>query len=351
MSVRGIFLLGVVTLVALTAALLLSGPRPSSTIDQEYPLVSGLADAVNAIDHVRLHYPDGESVVDLYREGQRWRVRQHEGFEADFENVAEFLRGLAQTRRIDERTSSSEWHGRLGLQSPGQGEGAGLLIEFPGSGLAAVILGNDEVTGRGQFVRDDSDDQAWLTDRRVPWPQDPIDWLQRSVMDIPASELSAVTIVHPDGQQVLLRAADDESEDWVLMNVPDGREAVSAWQRRAVANGLADMRLDAVAPALPAPDNAVRALFVTRDGLNFVATLFRDQEDDGSGGWVQFEVSAEHDAGQIDDADNGEIQQRLADAAAVDQALSPWRYRLNARRFDPMVRTLESLLVPLAEAN
>lgn len=344
MSPRHILALGVVTLIALALALIVAAPDREPLGAPKPELLPGLADQVNALDRYRLHFPDGQQVITLYRDGQRWRVEEYHGFEADFEAVAETLRWIAQARRASPRTSNPEWFSRLGLNEPGPSEGAGLMVSFPESDLASLIIGELDPRGQGHFVRLADEEQAWLADRRLDLPAVPIDWLQRSIMDIPAAELISVTILHPDGEQVHLRAADEAGEDWVLMNVPEGRDAVAVWQRRALANGLSNLRLNDVAPAIELPAQSVRALYVTRDGLNFVASLFREESGSSSGGWLQFEVSAELDASRASDDEN---QQRLlADAAAVHQTLSVWRYKIDQSRFESMTRRLDSLLEP-----
>ena len=345
MSPRHILSLGVLTLIALVLALIVAAPDRPQDDSPASELVPALADQVNAIERYRVHFPDGRDVITLFREGQRWRIEEYHGFEADFEAVADSLRLMAQSRRASPRTSNPEWFSRLALNEPGAPDGAGMMVSFPELALPSLIIGELDPQGQGHFVRLAGDEQAWQADRRIDLPTRPIDWLQRSIMDIPASELVSVTILHPDGDQVRLRAADESGEDWVLMNVPEGRNAVAAWQRRAPANGLSSLRLDDVAPAINLPEASIRALYVTRDGLNFVASLFRDESTPSDGGWLQFEVSAEPDASPGVDSD----QRLLADAAAVNQTLSAWRYKIDQSRFESMTRRLESLLEPVAD--
>ncbi|MGY6587497.1 MAG: DUF4340 domain-containing protein [Wenzhouxiangella sp.] len=348
MSPRHILSLGVLTLVALVLALIVAAPDRAHDDSPASELIPALADQVNAVDRYRVHFPDGREVITLFREGQRWRIEEYHGFEADFEAVADSLRLMAQARRASPRTRNPEWFPRLGLNEPGAPAGAGMMVSFPEYGLPSLIIGELDPQGQGHFVRLAGDDQAWLADRRIDLPARPIDWLQRSIMDIPAAELVSVTVLHPDGDQIQLRAADESGEDWVLMNVPEDRLAVAAWQRRAPANGLANLRLDDVAPAIELPDDAVRALYVTRDGLNFVASLFRDDQDAAAGGWLQFEVSAELDA-MPSDADEAQHQRLLADAAAVNQTLSAWRYKVDESRFSAMTPRLDRLLEPVED--
>jgi len=346
MTPKTILILAGATVLALVLALGLSGPNGRTSGEQDEPLVPGLREVVNEVDAVDILGPDGEFVVRLRRDEARWRVPEKDNFEADFERVQGLLRDLATGRRADERTSNPEWYARLGVQDVGEPEASGVRIDFPDSELPSLIVGQADSTEQGRFVRLADQARTWLSDGDLEVPTDRIEWLERSVMDIPATELTRVTVRHPDGETIELRPAGDQTQDWVVFNVPDGREAAPMWELRPLANGLANLRLDDVRRHDAVPDDAIGALFVTRDGLNFVASLFQDDLGAGSesgGGWVHFSVSAEVTA-----SEDGELSEEAArisaDAAAVNERLSPWQYRLPERKFDSLTKRLEDVL-------
>jgi hypothetical protein len=341
-TARGILVLGVLTLVALTLALFIARPSGSPEAPVSEPLVPGLYEIVNEVSAIDVIGPDGETVVSLRRERERWRVSERDGFEANFERVHDLLRDLASGRRASPRTENPDWYGRLGVIEPGQPDASGMLVRFPDSGLPSLIVGRPDSAGQGHFVRLENERQSWISDRTLDVPARLTAWLERSVMDIPARELSEVTIRHPDGDTVNLRAADEDGELWVLMNVPDERDAVEGWRLRPVAGGLSSVSLEDVRPAGSIPDEAVRALYRTRDGLNFLASLFEDE----GGHWVHFRVSAELAAVSEDEQLERSEEDLLIDAAAVDDRLSAWHYRISSRKFETMTRRLDDLLRP-----
>jgi hypothetical protein len=341
-SVRGILILGVLTLVVLTLALLLVAPRGQDRSGDVQPLVPGLHEIVNEIDAIDITAADGSILASLRRDRERWRVRERSDYEADFELVHDLLRDLATGRRVDERTSNPDWYSRLGVVDMGEEGASGVKVSFPGRELPAIIVGHQDSQQQGQFVRLAGDDQTWLSDRVVNLPGSTVDFLVRAIMDIPASELAEVTLRHSDGNTVRLRSTlEDGGDDWVLLNVPDGRQAKSMWRLREVANALANLNLQDVRAHDSIPTDAVRALYVTRDGLNFVASLFRDEQ----GSWVHFSVSAESEAVTADN-DEGEVSEIAIDAAAVDGRLSPWQFRISERKFETMTHRQEDLLEP-----
>jgi len=344
MSPRNVFILGIATLLALVGALLLVGDRNDGELVEAPVLVPGLKAIINDVDAIDVESAGNTLIASLRRDEDRWRVESREGYEADFRRVHDLLRDLAAASRAEPKTAQSEWYPRLGLSDISASSATGLRVSFPETDLPAVILGDqDDITG-GRYARLDGEQQSWLTDRELEIPRDVNGWLERSVMDIPADELAEVTIVHPDGDRVRLRPAEGEENQWVLLDVPEGREAAPRWQIRPVANGLANLTLDDVRRNESVPDDAVRALYVTRDGLNFVVDLFVDNGQ----GWARFSVSAESEPVMVGEQPAAEENASLlADAAAVDARLSPWQFALPDAKFETMTRRLEDLLTDL----
>lgn len=342
---RSVFLsLVAVTVLALGLALILSEPDTVAPAQGEAEaLVPGLKEQVNDIERIEL-LTGSDAPIRLVRSDERWRVENADAYEADFERVHQLLRDLAAGLRAEPRTANPEWHGRLGVAEPRSGDDAAdrsFEVVFPGTELPSLIIGRPGPAGQSRFVRLGTEDQVWLSDRDISVPAEPVDWLLRSIMDIPGSELTEITLRHSDGDIVQLQAADETSSQWVLMNVPDGREAEPAWQLSSTANALASLQLDDVRRHEGSPDDASAALFVTRDGLNFVATLFEDE----AGAWVNFSVSAEVGASEAGEEMSDEAASASADAAAVDARLSPWDFKLPDAKYEQMTRRLEDLLV------
>ena len=346
MTQRGILGLGLATLVVMIVALLYTGSRQQPAEFAAEPLVPGLRGLVNEIDAVQIRGAGNRTVVELRREHDRWLVANMHDYEADFRLIHDLLRELAEALRAEPRTALEEWYPRLGLSDIDSPDARGLQVAFPARNLPSVILGAQDETTGGRYARLADEDQTWLTDQPLQLPSEPVDWVERNVMDIPATELSEVTILHPDGDRIQLRPADDAGEQWVVLNVPEGREAAPRWEIRPVANGLANVRLEDVRPDESIPDDPVRALYVTHDGLLFVVDLFSDEQ----GSWARFSVSAEPavdlDGQSESDNDNKRL---LADAAAVDARLSPWQFALRERKFEAMTRRLEDLLQPVPD--
>lgn len=349
MSPRWLILL-VATLVALVAVFWLSGRPDSDPVGEGVgePVVPALSGLVNEIDEMTVTAAGGEVVATLKRDEDRWQVVEKQGFEADFAALRTLLRDLSEASRVEAKTANPEWYGRLGVSDVSEPDAIGARLDFPGTELPGVIVGKTAPARTGQYVRLADDERSWLVDRALEVPGETVQWLSRSIMDIPAADIASVLVRHPDGGTVRIESTGEAPDSpFVLMNVPEGREAGQPWRLRGVANSLAGLQLQDVRrfDESVVPEDAVRALFTTVDGLNFVATLFGGE----AGKWVHFRVNAEVPAMAEDEHLAAEDSDTLTGAVAVDDRLSPWLYRISDQKFETMTRTLEDLLAPVEE--
>ncbi|NKI35979.1 DUF4340 domain-containing protein [Wenzhouxiangella sp. XN79A] len=358
--------LAAATLVAIALVMLLGDERGAPTVEAG-PLLPGLAEQVNAIDAVDVVAPGGATTVRLRRDDARWQVAERDGYEADFRQVVDLLRTLAEAQRDEPRTDNPDWYGRLGVAETGDAEATGRRIDFPGTDLPSLIVGQVDPTDSGSYVRIAGESRAWLADRVIELAADPVSWLEPGIMDIPGEDLVAITVTHPDGETVVLEKP-GEAGDWVLRDVPEGRSAGPAWKRDALANGIRGLNLDDVRRFDPPhPDDTVITELLTADGLRFSAHTWRDGDGDDATAWVHFTVADAGDAvpppiEPVSDADDADTQgpaeeppaqqasaERLANAVAVDGRLSPWAYAIPARRADDLAPRLDDLLEPVDE--
>jgi len=357
-----------VTLAAAVLVIVLNRSDDSGRREMPATLLPGLEGAVNELAALDIVAPGGETAVSLRRDDDRWRVAQKDGYEADFAQVLDLLRTLADAGVAEPKTSNPDWYSHLGVQDVSGPDATGRRIDFPGREIASVIIGQVDPSGEGSYARRADEAESWLLDAVVEVPVDPVAWLEPGIMDIPSADIAEVVIRHGDGEVVRLDRAGEEDPAFVLRNVPDGREAGDEWKRNSIANGLRGLNLEDVRRFQPpVPEDATRVLFTTTDGLNFVADLFELDE----AYWAHFTVSAENEvspeaesegtaseepanednsetdnpAGEAGDAEN----QRLVNAVAVDARLSPWMFAIPERRYDDLTRRMEDLLEPVEE--
>lgn len=355
MNARMLIVLTLSTAVALALSIVLvnrSDSDPEGAVERL--LLPELKGRVNDIAALDIIGADGETVAQLRRDRERWRLREMHDHEASFRLIHDLLRGLVEAQRLEARTDNPEWHARLGLADPGSGEGSGVAVRFPEAAFDGVIIGKSDPAGIGRYARIEGESRSWLTDLDPELPTDAIGWLESAIMDIPAADIAAVSIRHPDGQTVELRPADEAGETWVLLDAPAEREVKPAWQLRQAASALAALGMEDVRPHERVPDDAVEVRYRTRDGLDFNASMFA--EDDAH--WVRFTVAPApreaNEEGERSARDEGEAgadedDESAIDAVAVDGRLSPWQYAISKSRFERMTHRLEDLLEPVEE--
>ena len=395
MNRQWVVALALATLLGIGLIWLLDHPVSDDAQQDSELVIPALSGQINQIEALDIIAPGGAAAVSLRRVGQvaeetgsstlRWRVVQRDGYEADFARVFDLLRDLAEVEKSEARTSNQEWYALLGVQDVGTPDASGRRLDFPLSELPSLIVGQVDPTDQGSYVRVQDQSQSWLADRVIELPLDPVQWLEPGIMDIPADDINEVIVRHADGETVQIRNAGTEENDFVLLDVPEERQAGQAFQRTALANGLRGLNLEDVrAFDGEIPESAVRVLFTTQDGLNFVASVFQEERSANAVEvesvlaaepqyWIHFNVSAETiaedlsaeatevpalpedesvglDVESVEDqqaVDQQQQNQRLVSAVAVDARLSPWLFRISQRKFEDLTRRMDDLLEPL----
>lgn len=352
MSRNLLIVLGLCTVVAVFLALgLVDRAGESSPESDGEPLLPGLENQVNEIEVLEIVGPDGGTVASLYRDRDRWRLREKHDYEADFARIHELLRDLSRARRLEAKTDNPEWYGRLGVDDVASDGERGMTVRFPEAELPGVIIGKPDPAGIGRYVRLEEESRAWLVGQDIDLPRERMEWLERAIMDIPPADIAAVTIRHPGGDTVELRPGDEEGSTWVMLDPPAGREVKPAWALGQVANVLARLNMEDVRPheSAAVPSDAVEAIFTTRDGLAFTATTFEDED----GKWLRFRVAEADDSSGSNETpsesargvtESSDMNDRELDVVAIDGRLSPWQFAVSDDRFESLRVGTEDLL-------
>ena len=312
---RAVMVLAVVTLVAVGAVLFVerdSGPATPA----EALVFPGLLERVNSVARVRV--TGNEGAFTLARDGETWVVEEKERYPADPDRVHKLLLGAAGMKRVEPKTSNPELYPKLWLEDP-SGEDAKsvrLVLEAAsGDALADWVLGDRRPSksdaGRTElYIRVAGDPLAWLVDGSVPGGRKVIDWLDRAVARIDRERLRAVEVAHADGAVVAVDKSLPADADFMLRDVPAGREADSQYRINDVGRFLEDLRFEDVAPSASfdfAGSADKRMQVTTFDGLRVhLDTVMRDGE-----AWVR--LRAEVDEGLV--GGSGDAAETSEDAA------------------------------------
>jgi hypothetical protein len=161
------------------------------------------------------------------------------------------------------------------------------------TGTTSVIVGETGVGGGEQaYVRRDGEATSWLVSGSFDLARETADWLDRSLTDIAAERVHAVTITHPGGATVRVVKETPGAGDFAVENVPRGRELSFPGVGNSIAAALSDLTLENVEPAAefdPGKVEPTVARFETFDGLVVSASTYGLP----SGSRVRFTASAD----------------------------------------------------------
>src|SRR5690606_27063134 len=117
-------------------------------------LLPQLEASLDRIDRVRITAAGNEAVATLERGADPWSIAERHGYAADITKIRGVLRGLADARIVEEKTSNPAYYDRLGVSDIDSAEARGIEVAaFAGDEpLVAVIVG-DSAGGGQHYVR------------------------------------------------------------------------------------------------------------------------------------------------------------------------------------------------------
>lgn len=281
MSAHKLRVLLVVAVVAVVLALWTTRvQRPLEEVGAGDAMLPGLLERLDRVSAMSASGGSG-SDLDIELADDVWVVRQRFGYPADMQKLREYLLKLAEARLVEPKTANPGNYAQLGVEDPSPEDAGGVLLTLRGlEPDVSIIIGRYNGQGSGTFVRAPGDAQSWLTQADLTVDRDPTRWLRRDIVDVPSSQVRAVTLVHGDGETIRTGKAEESASLFEVADVPAGRELSSEFVASGLAGFLAALRLDNVLPAAgtEVPDSAIRLEYETFDGRRFDMRIW---DDDG----------------------------------------------------------------------
>jgi hypothetical protein len=374
----------IATVVIGLVVVLLPGKTGKESDIEVTSLLPGFAEQVNSVDQVQVVGAGGITLATLKRQDQAWVVEEFHNYPADWNQLRTLLAALAQAKVVEPKTSNPDYFDRLGVDDvANEGSKATLLrVSGPG-GQHAVLVGNAAEGRDGRYVRLADGDRALLIDQQLELPADAKGWLQRDIVNISDAEVVEFSSKQADGSEIRASKASADDDDFVLQDIPEGREIQSAWSVNSMANALSNLQLDAVVAADTVDfSTASQFRLLTADGLEVLAEV----ADAGEQKWLRLSAqvyavdNAAQDAEPATDAApddeaagslaageegsnasvaEGSTTAEKADtppnaserAAEINQRVQGWAYAIPGFKADTMSKRMEDLLKPLPEAD
>lgn len=341
MNAHKLIVLGGVALVALAAALWSTGTRmPVQSEAASETVVPGLETQLNAVTAVRVRGVDDQVLVTLVRDADGWTV-QERGWPADVPKLREYLLKLAQARRVEEKTSNPALYDRLGVEPLDAPQAYGVLLELDGiEPPVRLLIGRNVQRGSGNYVRFADQPQSWEASADLAVERNPANWLLRDLTDVPATRIERVEVQPSEGPAIRIeRAPAGATGDFIVANLPKGREAVSEFIADATAGMLSGLRFDdLVDNAEPPASGLTQATFTTDDGLIVTSTS-----------WVNDEKTYARFTAAVDENKAGDRAAALREEAAMlAKRFENRTFVLPPYKADVLARPLERYLKPKA---
>lgn len=331
-------LLAALAILAVVAGVVLRGERPGS--QAEDLLLPGLKEQLNNIQRIVVTGPGNAPIATLERGANSWTVVERKNYPADVGRIRRNLLALAEARIIEEKTSDPAYYDRLGVQDLSAPAAGGVQLTLTGGNdLPGVIIGlAPPGTSDLTYVRRAGEPSSWLITGKFDLGKNGGEWLDRALTDIPAGRIQSVTISHPGLETVRIsragtkeKAAKEGTTEFLVADVPAGRDLSYPGVGNGVASALADLQLEnaQTKETLGAnPGKPIVARFVTTDGLTVEASAWRLAD----GTRFTFIASGDGPAGK--------------EAAALNARLGGWVYTLPSYKAEQLTRRLQELLAP-----
>jgi len=378
---RNFLYLAVITVIALVLVFF-GAPtdRSSEKSVADSLLLPAIADEINQVDHVEIVTAGDTTVATLLRKDDAWQVQQMDGYRADWPKLQKLLAALAQARIVEAKTDKPEYYARLGVEDISDKNAGGVLVRVGvGDQLTGILIGHRSEGLKGQYVRLQDSTGSVLVDREFEVPKETLQWTDSKIIDINASEVAEVEIIHPTKERVLVTKVSADQTDFQLDGLPEGREIKSSWAVNSLGSVLSLLNLESVRPADSVDwTNAVKLRLLTFSGVEILADLVQRGDEylvrlhathpaasvvtqtKPANETAQAAEQASQGAAADSDkqADGDTDEKKAADAARqaaedvarrveeINARVDGWAYGISKGKYDNMVKKPEDLLKP-----
>jgi len=359
-KLNSLTLLLVVTAV-MVILMLLTIQKPSNTNDDEGLLLPGLLAQLADVDTI--HIKSSQDEFDVYKQNERWLIKERWDFPADFSLVKRALVDLAEAKILERKTADPALYKILDVEGIDEGGEAIQITMSKGDvEIAALLLGRErelgQTSGKRQFyVRRPNETQSWLAEGYLNINPLMLNWIQSEVINIARERIAKVDIIQPNGSKASIINVGKKDQ----FGTPDNRQdTVFKYKQLGydIAGSLFQLRMEDVLPVAEfsrGGAEVVTADFFTFDGLKVITETSFNADD----GFYYSILRTE--AGSVSDAPK-DIQQLnvLKTAEQVQQevdtynsAFKPWVYRFsgfvgtNLMRAKADIVTVNEQVIPM----
>ena len=220
---------------------------PESEVAQS-ALFPGLAEHINDVARIEVKSKDQKTTVR--KDGERWVIEDRGGYPALFDKVKATVVAVADLEVLEPKTTNKELYPRLGVEGIDAEPSSSVLVSLAdgqSKPLAALLVGKPRSGGpAGTYVRRPDEPQAWLVRGQVEVSADPVEWMERELLNIAPERIREITIEKAGDKPVRVFKKEPKDKDFVLADLPKGAKLKSQITLNGLANALEQLRLDDV---------------------------------------------------------------------------------------------------------
>ena len=378
----GIFL--GITVIVLIAAVIAVNKQQSSVINKQAGayLFPGLEAKINNI--AKIEVVKGQDHVTIEHTDNSWQIAEKDQYPADLSKIKEVVLKIAAFTTVEPKTKLADNYGKLNVEDPTAENAKSVQVtlkDSAGNELASVIVGRTEsggFTSVGQdktYVRKAQDDQVWLVNGGLVVNEAPSNWVTEEILNIESSRVKKVAINRKNTKAVIIQKDNPGNGDFVLSDLPKGKEPKSQAELSQVARSMERLRMLDVqkAEGFTFPDDkTITTELQTFDGLVITASTLKQSGNYLSKFSARFDASlrpaeqpAPADANKKDEAKNADEKKELSaqtdphaakppalkeaalvqqEAEQLNQQLSPWVFTLNKAKAKNLVEEMDELI-------
>lgn len=341
----------VAAVIAISAALYLTGRRNAQPLQQGAALLPSLAAELNTVTALDIRRGSAAPTVTVHEHDGRWTVAQRGDYPADVSKVRKLVLALSDAKIIEQKTSNPANYPIIGVEDPGlPGAGGSEISVTAKDGKHAVIVGKS--SEGGNFARRAGEKISYLVEPGISFESEARYWIEPQLIDIVAADIQSIEVKPASGPAYTVHreaaakapasaakpsasakapapakpepgaAADAGGANFVLEGVPHGRKALDSASLAPSPTTYGALTADDVGPAADVDFTKAAQTTITLSGGN-VITLRGATSGDKH--WITIETTK-------DEAVNAKTAGRAFEIAAY--------------RFDALFRPVEQLLVP-----
>ena len=330
MKPRSFAALAVVTVVAVAIAIstYAAQNRWAQAKVSGAALFPGLAAQANGI--ARIEIKQGDKAVALARDKDAWSLADRGGYPAKPEAVRALLVKLSGGELVESKTRNKDRFALLELEDPTAKDAKSRLLRLlddKGGVIAETIIGKkrfDAFGGSksGTYVRKPGDTQTWLSNADIDVSVGVRDWVQPTVLDLPAAKTGKVTVEIPGEEPLVIARDAADATKYALVGMPEGKKLKEGAGIDAIVRAVGNVDLEDVRKAAAAPAGEVSVAKIEADGGLAVTLRLRKEGEDT---WVSVEASGA----------DGDAKKAAEDITRRTQG---WEYKVPAHKAQSILK-------------